>query len=136
MNNMKKSVCPPSNQNSPERELSYAHWRLLKIVSQYLGIQNRPLKTLKKRFYTLSLDQQLLVTQTWLRLGYLQGYGLCIGLFNHDEVVVLMDTPLDLLTLLLDAVEQDIDAAIWQWSITKELLDHISAMKAIEEALA
>ena len=132
---MNKTLCLDAHPDSHEIDYAHACWVLLKTVARYLGISNRYIKKLKKRFYQLSQGQQQLVTQTWIRIGHLQDYGMGIGFFNDDEIV-LMDTPLDLLIFLVDAVEQDIDAAIWQWSVTKELLDRITAMKAIEGVLA
>ncbi|MFG6105384.1 hypothetical protein U2F10_24230 [Leptothoe sp. EHU-05/26/07-4] len=127
-----KNLCPGSHQASPESVYSHACWRLLKTVSRYLGIPNRHIKKRKKRFYTLKPDQQRLVTQTWIRIGHLQDYGIRLG-FLSNEGIIGIDSPLDVLTILFETAEHDIDTAIWQWTVTKDLLNRVSAMKAIEE---
>ncbi|MFG6104272.1 hypothetical protein U2F10_18560 [Leptothoe sp. EHU-05/26/07-4] len=137
---MKNSFCPASNKNSQEIDCSQSFWRLLKTVSRYLGIPNRHIKKRKKRFYTLKPDQQRLVTQTWIRIGHLQDYGIRLGFLSNEGIIFLsnegiigIDSPLDVLTILFETAEHDIDTAIWQWTVTKDLLNRVSAMKAIEE---
>ena len=135
MDNTKKSLCQGSDKFPAGVEPSEAFWLCLDVVAKYFNIPRRPRRQLKKRFDTLSLDQQQLVTQTWIRIGHLQDYGLDIGYVSH-AIIVDVKTPLALLEALFDTAEQDVDAAIWQWHVSKELLDQISAVNAIEEALA
>ena len=132
---MKNSFCPASNKKSQEIDCSQSFWRLLKTVAHYLEVPNRHIKKLKKRFFTLSLGQQQLVTQTWVRISHLQDYGIDIG-FLSNEGIIGIDSPLDALTILFETAEHDIEDAIWQWNVTKELLDRVSALNAIQGALA